>query len=297
MKKYHYVYRIKNIKENKHYYGSRTSINVPKEDLGVIYYSSSSDKDFINDQKINKENYKYIIVRCFNNRKDSILFEMYLHNKFDVAKNEKFYNKSHQTSTGFLYGMLGKKQPKKTRNIAAIKAAETMNKIKENGLTIRQTAILKKVNTMKNNINENGETAYNVAAKKGDITKRNTILENGLNIYQNASNKWKENLDIIHNGEIMTTRDKLKKPKKDKSNYIQEFDKINIFDNNDKLIYEVNIPLEQFCNINNLPYTAFYKSKKYHITLYDTLIRPQTISILINKDYYKYKGWYARKRN
>jgi len=296
MKKYHYVYRITNIKENKHYYGSRTSKKPPKEDLGIIYFSSSSDKSFISDQKINKENYKYVIVRCFDNRKDSISFEIYLHNKFDVAKNEKFYNKSHQTSTGFLYGMLGKKQPKKTRNIAAHKAAETMSKITDNGLTIRQNAIIKKVKTMKNNMIENGETAYNVAAKKGDITKRNTILENGLNIHQNAIRKWKENLDIILDGEIMTTRDKLKKPKKDKSNYIQEFDKIDIFDNNDKLIYEVNIPLENFCKINNLPYTAFYKSKKYHTKLYDTLIRPQTISILINKDYYKYKGWYAIKK-
>ena len=250
MNKYHYVYRITNIKENKHYYGSRTSTKIPKEDLGVIYYSSSCDKDFINDQKTNKENYKYIIVRCFDNRKECILFEIFLHEKFNVAKNDKFYNKSQQTSTGFLYGMLGKKQ------------------------TIK----------------------HKESAKKGDMTKRNTILENGLNIHQNAIRKWKENLDVILDGEKMTTRDKLKTPKKDKSNYIQEFDKINIFDNNGKLFYEVNIPLEKFCKLNNLPYTAFYKSKKYNTKLYDDVTRQQTITILIKKDYYKYKGWYARKR-
>ncbi len=386
MKKYYYVYRITNIKENKHYYGSRTSIKSPKEDLGVVYFSSSSDKDFINDQKINKENYKYIIVRCFDNRKDSILFEMFLHNKFNVAKNENFYNKSHQTSTGFLYGMLGKKQSYKQKvltsirfknikkselsvirqketlknkykndyvsllkgrtlsdlqknnlsNImknkykngyishskgiklkvetinkiksskskinnngysiyknSAIKSAETMKKISENGLSIRQNANIKKVNTMKKNINDNGENAYNVAAKKGKITKQITFLENGLNIHQNAAKKWKENLDILLSGETMTTRNKLKLPKKDKKNYAKDSDKINIYDSNDKLVYEINISLKKFCMKNNLPYTAFYKSKKYNTKLYDDVFRQQSITILINKNYYKYKGWYA----
>lgn len=43
MKKYHYVYRITNKVENKHYYGSRSSNVPPIEDIGKKYFSSSSD--------------------------------------------------------------------------------------------------------------------------------------------------------------------------------------------------------------------------------------------------------------
>jgi len=58
---YHYVYRITNILTNKHYYGSRSCNILPKNDLGFKYFSSSKDNDFIIDQKINPQNYKYKI--------------------------------------------------------------------------------------------------------------------------------------------------------------------------------------------------------------------------------------------
>ena len=49
---YHYLYRITNVVENKHYYGIRTSKNLlPKEDLGKKYLSSSQNKEFIKNQK------------------------------------------------------------------------------------------------------------------------------------------------------------------------------------------------------------------------------------------------------
>jgi len=290
MVKYHYVYRIH---KKKHYYGSRTSKKQPDQDLGILYFSSSSDVDFIKDQKTNQHNYKYVIVRCFDNRKDATEFEILLHNKFGVAKNINFYNKSEQTSTGFLYGMLGKKHPELSRKKSAKKASETMRKIMDNGLTIRENAINKKVKTMKENINENGETAYNVCAQKGNITKQNTILENGLNIHQNAIEKWKETLDNVKEGELMSTRDKLKQPKKDKTNYQKDADKINIFDDKNNLVWKVNIPLKRFCEEYNLPYTAFYKSKKENVKLYENINNKQVISILKNKGYYKYKGWRA----
>ena len=40
----HYVYRITNIKENKHYYGTRSCEIEIKDDLGFYYFSSSTDK-------------------------------------------------------------------------------------------------------------------------------------------------------------------------------------------------------------------------------------------------------------
>jgi len=96
----HYVYRITNTKLNKHYYGTRTSKNkTPEEDIGYIYFSSSSDKAFINDQKENPQNYRYKIIRKFYTRKEAIKLEIKLHNKFNVGINESFYNRSKQTST------------------------------------------------------------------------------------------------------------------------------------------------------------------------------------------------------
>jgi len=98
----HYVYRITNIRLNKHYYGVRTSKNkTPEEDIGIYYFSSSTDKDFIKDQKENPQDYKYKVIKKFNTREEAIELEIKLHNKFNVGINESFYNKTKQTSVGF----------------------------------------------------------------------------------------------------------------------------------------------------------------------------------------------------
>ena len=101
-KKY-YVYRITNIKNKKHYYGYKgISQDIdPKLHIGIKYFSSSSDKEFILDQQKNQQNYCYKIIFVFNNKYDAIALEIKLHNKFNVDKNSNFYNKAKQTSTGF----------------------------------------------------------------------------------------------------------------------------------------------------------------------------------------------------
>ncbi len=101
MAKMHYVYRITNTQENKHYYGVRSSNVEPKLDLGIKYFSSSTDKDFIKEQKENKSIFKYKILKILYTRTEAVCLEIKLHNKFDVAKNESFYNRAKQTSTGF----------------------------------------------------------------------------------------------------------------------------------------------------------------------------------------------------
>ena len=108
---YHYVYRITNTTQNKHYYGKRSCNNLPSLDLGVKYFSSSYDKNFIKDQKQNPQNYKYKIIRVFSTSKDALSFEIRLHNKFDVGVNENFYNKSKQTSVGFCFNGSGENNP------------------------------------------------------------------------------------------------------------------------------------------------------------------------------------------
>jgi hypothetical protein len=106
--KYHYTYRITNTILNLHYYGTRTSTNrIPTEDIGIYYFSSSSNKEFINDQKNNPLNYKYKVIRIYNTRKEAIEQEIKLHNKFNVGVNEKFYNIAKQTSVGFDFDFTG----------------------------------------------------------------------------------------------------------------------------------------------------------------------------------------------
>lgn len=99
--KYHYVYRITNKEVGKYYYGKRSSKIPPKDDLGIRYFSSSTDKEFLIDQKVNADRYKYKIVRKFKTSEEAIAFEVILHSKFNVSINQKFYNKAKQTSIGF----------------------------------------------------------------------------------------------------------------------------------------------------------------------------------------------------
>lgn len=110
MVKYHYVYRITNIIHKMHYYGTRSSSVEPNMDLGIKYFSSSRNSDFIRDQKANKQNYKYKIVGVFETRNKAISLEIRLHSRFNVKKNSSFYNMSNQTATGF--DAIGKKLSK-----------------------------------------------------------------------------------------------------------------------------------------------------------------------------------------
>lgn len=102
---YHYVYRISNLSTRKHYYGVRSCKVEPKFDLGVKYFSSSTDVDFIHDQKTNPQNFRYKVVRLFITRQEAMDFEIILHEKFEVSSNENFYNRANATSSGF--GMSG----------------------------------------------------------------------------------------------------------------------------------------------------------------------------------------------
>lgn len=96
----HYTYKITNIKTNKSYVGVRSSEDIPSEDIGIKYFSSSSDKVFISEQRINPENFIYEVINTFDNRVDALTDEIRLHEMYDVCKNPQFYNLSKQTSKG-----------------------------------------------------------------------------------------------------------------------------------------------------------------------------------------------------
>ena len=99
--KYHYVYTIIEKNTNKKYIGVRSSNIHPSEDLGFHYFSSSTNNDFIYNQKINKQNYEYIVNAIFDNRDDANANEILLHELYNVAESDEYYNKSNATSTSF----------------------------------------------------------------------------------------------------------------------------------------------------------------------------------------------------
>lgn len=133
--KYHYVYRITNKELNKHYYGVRSSKVEPKLDLGIKYFSSSHDKDFINEQKINNSIFKYKVIKIFETREEAMKLEIFLHKKFNVGLNKSFYNLCSQSSTSFSNISEFSKQ----------KIKLTLSSKLENGLSITQNAQMKRL--------------------------------------------------------------------------------------------------------------------------------------------------------
>ena len=128
----HYVYKITNIKENKHYIGVRSAEN-PSRDLGIKYFSSSSDNGFMLEQQEFPERFEYKILEVFSSRDLAIAKEIELHDKYDVAVNESFYNRAKQTSSGFC--RVGTKQSDEAKrkiglfNKGKVNSKETRDKI------------------------------------------------------------------------------------------------------------------------------------------------------------------------
>ena len=191
MNKIHYVYRITNILLKKHYYGARsTTKGNPRHDLGVVYFSSSKDTDFIVDQKLNSSNYKYKIVRVCNTREQAILLEIRLHNKFNVAISSNFYNRSKQTSKSFDTSGVTLKNFR-----SYIMAEETKQKLREANLGKTQSA----------------ETvAKRVAKLKGHVTSEETRAKIG------AANK------IKRTGTSVSLAQRVKQSKKDVYTFIHK---------------------------------------------------------------------------
>lgn len=113
---YHYTYIITNVVENKYYIGCRSSKALPEKDLGTKYFSSSRNKEFIKDQKLNLQNYKYKVIAEFSSRALAVDLEIKLHNIHNVAVNPCFYNRSKQTSVGWdTTGLKGRVVSEETR--------------------------------------------------------------------------------------------------------------------------------------------------------------------------------------
>jgi len=268
----HYTYRITNIKLNKHYYGTRTSKNkTPEEDLGKYYFSSSSDKEFIKDQKENPQDYKYKVIKKFHTRKEAIELEIKLHNKFNVGLNESFYNRSKQTSTG--WDTTGVKLSEETKLKISMST-----KNKEFSLEHR-----------KNLSNSRKGFIYSEETKK---KMSESSLGNQNRKGFKTSNETKNKLSKLNKGKILSdeTKKKMSDSKRGLGSYQAKI--INIFNSKDEIVYTSYGNFKELCKENNLPYKAFGNSHRNNGSkLYMSNISE---GIAKKNKTIKYKGWYAK---
>ncbi|RLC46967.1 MAG: hypothetical protein DRH57_05010 [Candidatus Cloacimonadota bacterium] len=294
--KYHYVYRITNIKTNYYYYGSKSTNELPSNNIGRNYFSSSSNQFFIEDQKINPQDYKYKVIKVFSSsREDAINLESILHLKFDVKNHTKFINKANQTPNGF--DMTGK----------------VVIKDKGNG----KTTIIP-INLYDNNIHESVHAGkITVFNKKKNKYKFVSVEEYNANDNYKSIHSGKVSvLDTRDNTRHYIDTDKLHKSKYYKATtfgQVTVYDIINKivknvskhdYDNNSSLvfidskvfkIYNSNGELVDiaygnfinFCNTNGYPSSAFSNSARANgAPIYQSL-KSNTSKKM------KYKGWFV----
>lgn len=89
---YNYVYKITDKKRKRYYIGCRTSNLKPKDDLGSVYFSSSSNRKFLEEQKKFPEQFIYEVIKTFPTVEEALEYEKELIQKFDVLTDSNYYN-------------------------------------------------------------------------------------------------------------------------------------------------------------------------------------------------------------
>lgn len=89
---YHYVYKIIDKKRKKYYIGSRSSNIKPEEDLGHIYFSSSPNKKFLEEQRKMPDQFEYEIIKTFPNVAEAFKHERELIQQTNAINDKNYYN-------------------------------------------------------------------------------------------------------------------------------------------------------------------------------------------------------------
>ena len=166
--KSHYTYWITNTKLQKHYIGVRSSDIPPIHDIGIKYFSSSSEEDFKKDQKINPQDYEYRIIGVFPTKKEAYLNEIELHETYNVGVNLRFYNRANATSTGFsTSGIIPSEETRKKISEAQKNRApyskETRKKISDAHKNISEETRKKMSDSAKNRAPHSKETRKKIS--------------------------------------------------------------------------------------------------------------------------------------
>jgi len=94
MKKYYYVYKVKDNKMNKFYIGVRGSNDIPYDDIGKKYFTSSLNKDFISRMKTTPTDFTFKVIKEFTDWSGALEYEHKLLRKFKANVNKHMYNKA-----------------------------------------------------------------------------------------------------------------------------------------------------------------------------------------------------------
>ena len=137
--KHYFVYLIWNKINRKMYIGYKSTNKDPYNVIGKTYFSSSSNKEFIKDQKDNPNNYRYKVLADFKTSEEALELEISLHEKYNVDINDRFYNLSKQRKNGFTTtnckglcgpenGMFGRKRTEEEKKLISEKTKEGMRR-------------------------------------------------------------------------------------------------------------------------------------------------------------------------
>lgn len=308
----HYIYRITNIQDdNKHYYGSRTSISL---DIGIKYFTSSSDSDFKKDFKANPKKYKIKIIKIFNNTKDKEIYESYLHQYFNVKSNSKFYNKVNQTPFGHdTTGMVTCTDNEGNKHFLS---TEEFNK--RDDLSFHTTNTITCIDEFGNNLRVSKDEFESNKNLKGNTVGMFVAIDNEGNKQHISSNNQRYlNGELIAESKGRTytkeQKENLKKKRYQKRLLFPEVEKqrkrneketkikngsvkiLGIYDDNDILFDIVFGRLDLYCKDNNMPITTFYNSYKNKNKIEFKATSSGNRTKAIKTGIIKYEGWYVKQ--
>lgn len=192
-----YVYKVTNIEFKRFYIGSKTSTSKYNHNIGVDYFTSSTDENFVKDFKLNPQNYKCEILKYFNDKQQCLDYEAHLIER--AWGNQNLINRGYIKKSGETNHIV--------RNSKTKHSEETKRKISESnkGKIISEDAKEKISTSLKEYFAENGNT------RKG--TKLSE--EQKEKISNTVTKHWKEGLysaDHLQNPESRKKqRESLKK--------------------------------------------------------------------------------------
>lgn len=241
MKYTHYVYKITNHKPSdsrKYYIGVRTAKGCsPYEDTN--YWSSSK---YISEaiKETGIESFSKEILSIWENREDAIKEEIRLHQEFDVANNNEYFNKAKQTSSKFNYDATGKIVSNETRKKLSIAAKNRPAMSDEQKEKIRQHNLGKKLSD---------ETKKKMSLLVTGRKHTTESIEKMKSAQSNRSKQHQKNMKLSG----------LKKRGENNHNA----QKINIYNSEHKLMFETFGTFKKVCLENNLPFRSLRDSRQH----------------------------------
>lgn len=281
-----YVYRITNTKENIHYYGRRTSFKHPSQDIGVSYFSSS--KILKARIKENPNDFKYKIIKICVDRIEASNLEIKLHQKFNVGKHPKFYNR--QTESNLWFDPINKTLHMNEAELKLhlhIMSINTSNALKR--MTLEQKEHKRALCSMKAKIIRNNETKENKEIRQFKINKTKDEWT--------KSEKEKHNQSRIDGIANMDSHVKKKLYKARSDRMVSNNPSLKhhtIYDNNHNVVIEGKKSLRILCMETGLPYTKSFVSSTRENFLYKKVEEGKgRYHDLLRRDVWKYRGYYV----